>query len=197
MEAFSELLEQLYFTSSNNAKAALIIDYLKRTPDPDRGWAIAAMAGTLRFDFFKRNTVKQLMLERIDPVLFNLSYDYVGEMSETVAHLWPGQTDAPSQGLPSLGELVEQFSTAGRQQVKPLLAEYLDQMSAAQRWSLIKLGTRGLRIGVSARSMKQILARYGQTQVEEIEALWHGVSAPCRVLSLSPPRSLLPPQCHT
>ena len=178
MEAFSELLEQLYFTSSNNAKAALIIDYLKRTPDPDRGWAIAAMAGTLRFDFFKRNTVKQLMLERIDPVLFNLSYDYVGEMSETVAHLWPGQTDAPSQGLPSLGELVEQFSTAGRQQVKPLLAEYLDQMSAAQRWSLIKLGTRGLRIGVSARSMKQILARYGQTQVEEIEALWHGVSAP-------------------
>lgn len=178
MEAFSNLLEQLYFTSGNNAKAALIMDYLRHTPDPDRGWAIAAMAGTLRFDFFKRNTVKQLMLERIDPVLFDLSYDYVGEMSETVAHLWPANTEAEATPLPSLGDIVEQFQQAKRTEVKDLLTGYLDRMSAAQRWALIKLGTRGLRIGVSARSMKQILARYGDTEVAEIEALWHGVSAP-------------------
>ena len=50
MEAFSHLLEQLYFTSGNKAKAQLIADYIANTPDPDRGWAIAAMAGTLRFD---------------------------------------------------------------------------------------------------------------------------------------------------
>ena len=61
MKAFSNLLEQLYYTSGNKAKAQLIADYIANTPDPDRGWAIAAMAGTLRFDFFKRNTVKKLI----------------------------------------------------------------------------------------------------------------------------------------
>ena len=178
MEAFADLLEQLYFTPGNNAKAALIIDYLRHTPDPDRGWAIAAMAGTLRFDFFKRNAVKQLMLERTDPVLFELSYDYVGEMSETVAHLWPARETTSAIALPGLGEIVDQFSQAKRTEVKPLLEGYLDIMTASQRWALIKLGTRGLRIGVSARSMKQILARFGDTAVEEIEALWHGVNPP-------------------
>ena len=58
METFSNLLEQLYYTAGTKAKAQLIADYIANTPDPDRGWAIAAMAGTLRFDFFKRNTVK-------------------------------------------------------------------------------------------------------------------------------------------
>lgn len=178
MDAFADLLEQLYFTPGTNAKAALIIEYLKHTPDPDRGWAIAAMAGTLRFDFFKRNAVKQLMLERIDPVLFELSYDYVGEMSETVAHLWPTPSKVADTPLPGLGEIVDEFMSAKRTEVKPLLADYLDKMTASQRWALIKLGTRGLRIGVSARSMKQILARFGDTRVEEIEALWHGVNPP-------------------
>ncbi|WP_218353892.1 cisplatin damage response ATP-dependent DNA ligase [Alteromonas lipotrueiana] len=178
MEDFSDLLEQLYFTGSHNAKSALIIDYLQRTPDPDRGWAIAAMAGALRFDFFKRNAVKQLMLERIDPVLFEMSYDYVGEMSETVAHLWPASASPGAEGLPSLGEIVTQFAEAKRTDVKPLLTKYLDAMTAAQRWALIKLGTRGLRIGVSARTMKQILAKFGDTDVAEIETLWHGVAPP-------------------
>ncbi len=178
MEDFSDLLEQLYFTGSHNAKSALIIDYLERTPDPDRGWAIAAMAGSLRFDFFKRNAVKQLMLDRIDPVLFDMSYDYVGEMSETVAHLWPTQKPPGPEGLPSLSDIVTQFAEAKRTEVKPLLEDYLDIMTAAQRWALIKLGTRGLRIGVSARTMKQILARFGDTDVAEIATLWHGVSPP-------------------
>ncbi|NMH60941.1 cisplatin damage response ATP-dependent DNA ligase [Alteromonas ponticola] len=177
MQAFSNLLEQLYYTSSHNAKAALIIDYLTQTPDPDRGWAIAAIAGTLRFDFFKRNTIKQLILERVDPVLFDMSYEYVGEMSETVAHLWP-ESEKQDQPLPLLSEIIDQFASASRQSVPSILAGYLNSMDAAQRWALIKLGTRGLRVGVSARSIKQILARYGDKPVEEIERLWHGVAPP-------------------
>ncbi|MEW9798543.1 cisplatin damage response ATP-dependent DNA ligase [Alteromonas sp. CYL-A6] len=177
MKAFSDLLEQLYFTSSTNAKAAILRHYLASTPDPDRGWAIAALAGTLRFDFFKRNTVKKLMLERTDEALFAMSYDYVGEMSETVAHLWPDSPENPV-ALPTLGEVVSRFTHASRQQVSPLLAGYLDSMTASQRWALIKLGTRGLRVGLSARSVKQVLADYGNKDINDIEMLWHGVSPP-------------------
>ncbi len=177
METFSALLEQLYFTGSTNAKAALLQNYLATTPDPDRGWAIAALAGTLRFDFFKRNTIKQLMLERVDEALFAMSYDYVGEMSETVAHLWP-PADTQTTDLPSLTEVVSTFKHAKRADVGKHFTAYMDSMTASQRWALIKLGTRGLRVGMSARSVKQVLADYGNKDIQDIEALWHGVAPP-------------------
>lgn len=176
MEAFSNLLEQLYFTAGTKAKAQLIADYIENTPDPDRGWAIAAMAGTLRFDFFKRNTVKKLITEHTDPALFAMSYDYVGEVSETVAHLWP--FNSPVSPLPSLHSIVDTFATVSKQKVSATLAEYLTMMTPSQRWALLKLGTRGLRIGVSARSIKQILADYGNKDIKEIETLWHAVNPP-------------------
>jgi DNA ligase-1 len=176
MEAFSQLLDALYFTASTKTKSALIQAYLRSIPDPDRGWALAAIAGTLTFDFFKRNTIKQLILEHADPVLFDLSYDYVGEMSETVAHLWP--THIEGKTLPTLGDIVETFKNAKKADVTHLLSNYLDIMNASQRWALIKLGTRGLRIGVSARALKQCLADYGNVTVEDIEAVWHGVEPP-------------------
>ncbi|TKB02867.1 cisplatin damage response ATP-dependent DNA ligase [Alteromonas portus] len=176
MDAFSHLLEQLYFTSGNKAKAQLIADYIANTPDPDRGWAIAAMAGTLRFDFFKRNTVKKLITEHTDSALFAMSYDYVGEVSETVAHLWP--YSEPSDSLPTLTEVVQTFASISKQKVSETLAHYLTIMTPAQRWALLKLGTRGLRIGVSARSIKQILADYGNKDIKEIETLWHAVTPP-------------------
>ena len=176
MEAFSNLLEQLYYTAGTKAKAQLIADYITNTPDPDRGWAIAAMAGPLRFDFFKRNTVKKLITEHTDPALFAMSYDYVGEVSETVAHLWPHSE--PTDSLPSLTEVVETFASVSKQKVSDTLAHYLTIMTPAQRWALLKLGTRGLRIGVSARSIKQILADYGNKDIKDIETLWHAVTPP-------------------
>ncbi len=176
MEAFSHLLEHLYYTAGTNAKAQLIRDYIATAPDPDRGWAIAAMAGTLRFDFFKRNTVKKLITSRIDPELFAMSYDYVGEVSETVAHLWPEYT--PITPLPTLSCIVDDFASTSKQKVSTTLASYLSMMTPPQRWALLKLGTRGLRVGVSARSIKQILADYGNKDVKEIETLWHAVTPP-------------------
>ena len=176
MKAFSELLDNLYFTASTKAKSKLIQDYLTHTPDPDRGWALAAIAGTLSFEFFKRNTVKQLMLENIDPVLFELSYDYVGDMSETVAHLWPH--DKPNNAMPMLGELVEKFQHASKQQAPNILANYLSEMTPSMRWALLKLGTRGLRVGVSSRALKNCLADFGNIEVQELETLWHAMEPP-------------------
>lgn len=179
MEAFAALLDRLYYTSSNLGKAELVKDYLRKTPDPDRGWAVAAIAGTLSFDLFKHHLLKTLITERMDSYLFDLSYDYVGEMSETVAHLWP-VSNAPTRlnRLPSLSELIERFQQSDKEQTRQYLIDLLDNMDARQRWALAKLGTRSLRIGISARFLKKILADYGNRPVEEIEALWHGLEPP-------------------
>ena len=177
MNQLSQLLDALYFTPSHLAKSRLLRDYLAQTPDPDRGWVIAALAGQLHFPFFKRNTIKQLILERTDPVLFQMSYDYVGEMSETVAHLWPAAPDA-SFNMPSVGEFVATLQQAKKDEVEPYLIDLLNNLTPTQRWTLLKLGSGGLRVGLSARRLKHILAEYGQVDVAEIEKLWHGLAPP-------------------
>jgi len=179
MQEFSALLERLYFTYSNNDKAAVLRDYLARAPDPDRGWAVAAIAGELRFDLFKSALVRDLIKERVDPVLFELSYDYVGELSETVAHLWPvSENPKRLNRLPALHEVVEQFSTLPKGEIGGYLVDLLDNATAQERWALIKLGTRGLRIGMSARFLKRCLAEYGGVVVSEVEEVWHALSPP-------------------
>src|SRR5690606_13794269 len=91
MEAFAELLDRLIYTRSRNAKLALIVDYLRSTPDPDRGWALAALTGSLAFPAVKPSAVRDLVGQRIDPVLYALSRDYLGDSAETVSLLWPRQ----------------------------------------------------------------------------------------------------------
>ncbi len=181
MRRFAQLLDRLYFTASHRAKSVLIRQYLAEVPDPDRGWAVAALAGTLSFDRFKRNFIKQLILTRVDPLLYNLSYDYVGETGETVALLWPAEP-VTSGELPALHTVVETLQSADRETLMTWLSACLDRMTPAERWALIKLGTGELRIGISARFLKRILAEYGGVPVEQIERLWHGQAPPYQAL---------------
>lgn len=179
MEQFSELLDDLYFTNSNLAKEMILTNYLRAAPDPDRGWALAAIAGTLSFDLFKRNVIKSLMMERMDPFLFDMSRDYVGEMSETVALAWPQSPDPIRLNrLPDLSEVIEEFQSRDKAGIRDYLILLLDNMSPPQRWALLKLGTRGLRIGMSARTVKQTLAKMKDVNVDIVESIWHGLTPP-------------------
>lgn len=177
--AFADLLDDLYFTNSTLAKEAILTEFLRSTPDPDRGWALAAIGGTLSFDLFKRNLVKTLMEERMDPYLFQLSRHYVGEMSETVALAWPQSPDPVRLNrLPDLHEVIDEFKARDKQGIRDYLIILLDNMSPHQRWTLLKLGTRGLRIGMSARTVKKTLANMKAVNVGVIEELWHGITPP-------------------
>src|SRR5579863_9908243 len=89
MNRFAELLDRLAYEHGRNNKLRLITDYFRATPDPERGWALAALTGALNFPHAKAGLIRSLIAERTDPVLFALSYDYVGDLSETVALMWP------------------------------------------------------------------------------------------------------------
>ena len=178
MEHFANLLDRLYYTYSNLGKLALLKEFFAQTPDPDRGLAIGIIAGTVKFPAFKRSLIRELLGERVDPVLFDLSYDYVGDLSETAALLWPAAAEPRSGSLPSLSELFNKFTVLDKVEIKIYLAQLLDRCNAAERWALLKLGTGGLRIGVSARFLKQALAGYGNKDIHEIEQIWHGLQPP-------------------
>src|ERR1700753_4243618 len=107
MNRFAELLDRLTYEPARNAKLRLMTDYFRSTPDPERGWALAALTGALTFPHAKSGLIRSLIAERTDLVLFELSYDYVGDLSETIALLWPKPSvpSLPPHTLPPLSPL--------------------------------------------------------------------------------------------
>ena len=89
MNRFAALLDRLGYEPRRNAKLRLLVDYFRHTPDPDRGYALAAMTGALMFKEAKPGLIRGLVEERTDPELFRMSYHYVGDLAETVALIWP------------------------------------------------------------------------------------------------------------
>ena len=177
MLAFANLLDRLILTPSRNAKLQLLTDYFTETPDPDRGLAVAAISRDLKIANVKPALLRALIEERMDPVLFELSYDYVGDMAETISLVWPETTSDVSTTL-TLCDVVNTLQTTSRQSAPSVVAGLLDNLETTPRWALLKLITGGLRIGVSSRLLKQALANFGQVEVSEIEELWHGLNVP-------------------
>jgi DNA ligase-1 len=177
MQRFAALLDRLVLTPQRNAKLRLLADYFATVPDPDRGYALAALTGELAIPSVKPAMLRALVGERIDEVLFAYSYDYVGDLAETISLVW-GTGDDTEHNPPPLREVVERLLRASRSDGPKLVAGWLDALDATGRWALIKLVTGGLRIGVSSRLTKQALADLGGRPVNEIEELWHGLSPP-------------------
>ncbi len=176
MRAFAELLDRLSFTASRNIKLTLVRDFLQGQPDPERGWALAALSGALAFDAAKPAMIRKAVEARMDPILFAWSYDYVGDLAETVALVWPKRPGGNRE--PDLTEVVDALRAASRAEVPRLLEGWLDALDADGRWALLKLMTGALRVGVSTRLAKQALADLGPVPVAEIEELWHGQAPP-------------------
>ena len=176
MKTFARLLDGLVFTPQRNAKVRLLHDYVRTAPDPDRGYGLAALAGTLSFAHAKPSLIRALAGERVDPTLFALSYDFVGDLAETTALIWPGsgETSAP----PALAEVVTGLSRAKKDEVGAIITTWLDGLDASGRYALLKLITGGIRAGVSTRLVKVALADYGAVPVSEVEEVWPGLAPP-------------------
>jgi len=176
---FAALLDRLSYEPARNGKLRLITDYFRHVPDPDRGYALAALTGALSFQHAKPGLIRTLIAERADPELFAMSYDYVGDLSETVALMWPAQPrDDADAHSPSLTQVVTTLSTLGKSELPSQLARWLDALDETGRWALLKLVTGGLRIGVSARLAKIAAAALGGKEPDEIELVWPGLEPP-------------------
>ena len=179
MNRFAELLDRLAYEHGRNNKLRLMTDYFRSTADPERGWALAALTGALTFAHAKPGLLRNLIAERTDPVLFALSYDYVGDLSETIALMWPAPSPPASRGGElSLTAVIETLATLGKAQLPQQLARWLDALDETGRWALIKLVTGALRVGVSGRLAKAAVAALGGKDAQEIELIWPGLEPP-------------------
>ena len=178
MIAFAALLERLLYTPGRSGKLALLRRYFATQPDPDRGIGLAAVTGELSFRAAKPALIRELVAARTDPVLFALSYDYVGDLAETVALIWPDATARAAP--PGLADIVRTLDAADRADLPGIVAGWLDACDASARLALLKLITGGLRVGVSARLAKVALAEMsgGRAAPDDIEEVWHGLAPP-------------------
>lgn len=179
MKAFAELLDRLTYTPGRNDKLRLLAHYFRTTPDPDRGWALAALTDGLPWSFPVRRTLLDLVATRIDPVLFALSRDDVGDTAETVSLIWPSrQSPAMPADSPRLDQIADRLLLIHPHDLGHALEEWLDHLDANGRWALLKLLTGALRVGVSARLAKTAVASVGAIPISEIEEVWHGQTPP-------------------
>jgi DNA ligase-1 len=175
MTPFAALLERLVFTPGRLAKIALLRDYFAHTPDPDRGYALAAIAGDLSFTAAKPAMIRQITEARVDATLFAWSYDYVGDLAETVSLIWPGS--APGEA-PRLSEVVAALHDTAKADMPARVAGWLDVCDPSERLALLKLITGGLRVGASARLAKIALGEMADVPADDIEEVWHGLAPP-------------------
>ena len=180
MNRFADLLDMLAFTPSRNAKLSLLQDYFRTVPDPERGYALAAITRDLDIPAVKPAQLRELISTRMDGELFGYSYDYVGDLAETIALAWPEKTGKAvgRNDAPGLAEVVETLQASSRREGPGLVEDWLDRLDPPGRYALLKLVTGGFRMGLSGRLVKQALAAFGEVDVNEIEELWHGLTAP-------------------
>ncbi len=180
MEPFALLLDTLSTTPSRNGKLALLIEYFRNAPDPDRGFALAALTDGLFPRLPLRRSLATLLETRVDPVLYALSRDYVGDTAETVALMWPTTEDRPSlhEPAPRLSEIVALLTAAAPTEIAPVLGSLLDRLDVRGRWALLKLIGGAPRVGVSARLAKTALAEMSGHSTADIEEIWHALAPP-------------------
>jgi DNA ligase-1 len=176
MEPFALLLDTLSTTPSRKGKLSLLTDYFRNAPDPDRGFALAALTDGLFPRLPLRRSLATLLESRVDPVLYALSRDYVGDTAETVALLWP--EPELRKPAPRLAEVVAALATAEPSEVAPILGGLLDRLDVRGRWALLKLVGGAPRVGVSARLAKTALAEMSGHDVGDIEEIWHALAPP-------------------
>ncbi|WP_052045960.1 hypothetical protein [Candidatus Paracaedibacter symbiosus] len=180
MKNFAFLIHQLILTHSKNEKIRILTNFFKNTLDPERGYALGILINQLDFPLVKPLQLKALVSTKIDPVLFNYSYEYVGDLAETIALIWPS---APSDPLPSFNEIIHYLQQSNREEALHQIELWLNQANEIERWALIKLITGNLRIGLSTRTAFIALSRINlDIKLEEIEEVCFVLSPPYKAL---------------
>ena len=182
MKDIAILLENLTFEYSINKKINILVEHLRNTTNmEDKGITIALLTNNLNFKFVKSKAIKDIIKKRVDPYLFDLSYDYVGDLAETIALIWP--TNNKSNKIPSLRQLIKIFENNKNINEKTI-NEILDSSNNNVRWAFIKILLGGLRVGMSSHLVKKALALYGNKKLSEIDMVWNGLFPPYKELLL-------------
>ncbi|MDT7835829.1 ATP-dependent DNA ligase [Aquabacterium sp. OR-4] len=163
MRRFAALYAALDASTSTEAKVAAMVAYLAEAPAADAAWAVFFLAGGR-----PRQTVPTALLRSearaaagIPEWLFEASYQAVGDLAETIAHLLPPPGHASALGLADwLTQRLLPLRGAAPEAQAAQLRAWWHELTPAERFVLIKLIGGGFRVGVSKLLVQRALARH-------------------------------------
>jgi len=163
MKLFATLYTALDETTKTNAKITALVAYFRAAPPEDAIWAVSFLIGRKPRQIVPTRKLKQWAAEvgEIPDWLFDVSYDVVGDLAETIALVLPA---SKRSSLRPLHDWVERSLLPLRNKDEAVQREEIlqawQQMDTAQRFVWNKLITGGFRVGVSRKLVTLALARF-------------------------------------
>jgi DNA ligase-1 len=161
VKRFAALFAAIDVTTSTNAKVAAMVDYFRAAPPEDAAWAVYFLAGSKPRQLVPSALLAALACEQagIEPWLFDVSYEAVGDLAETVAHLLPAPASDTNLGFAAwLSDRLLPLRGADPGTQRARIAGYWNELGRHERFLMNKLITGELRVGVSKLLVQRALA---------------------------------------
>lgn len=178
MKRFAELYADLDATTSTSAKVAALVRYLAEVPPEDAAWAVYFLAGGKPRQLIRTAQLRALATEAsgLPEWLFEASYQAVGDLAETIAHLLPPAT-RPAVPLGLDGWMTERLLPlrgAPAEAVDQAVRQAWDELDPLGRFLFIKLVGGGFRVGVSKLLVQRAVAEHAGLDPKEVAARMMG-----------------------
>ncbi|AYQ87615.1 MULTISPECIES: ATP-dependent DNA ligase [Burkholderia] len=161
MKRFAALYAALDATTSTQVKLEALVAYFSAAEPEDAAWASYFLAGGKPRQSVPTRLLAQCARDRagLPDWLFEESYQAVGDLAETIAHVLPPATRASSLGLAQWIETrVLTLRGSEPEVLRERLVGYWDELDWSERFLLTKLIGGGFRVGVSRQLVVRALA---------------------------------------
>jgi DNA ligase-1 len=167
MKRFTRLFIELDQTNRTNVKVEAMVRYLNEAPDEDKMWMMALLSGKRPRRSVKTSLLKiwAAELAGIPDWLFEESYHVVGDLSETIALVFPPTKSPGNKSLSEWMEFLIALKDLDEEKQKEQVINAWLEMDTQQRFVFNKLSSGGFRMGVSQKLMVRALSKY--TELEE------------------------------
>ncbi len=163
MKRFAALYAELDASTATTDKVQALQRYLAQAPALDAAWAVYFLAGGRPRQLVRTALLRELATEMagLSPWLFEASYQAVGDLAETIAHVLP---PAEEDDDASLSQWVEQrllpLKGLDEALVRAQVRGQWQRLDPLRRMLWVKLAGGGFRVGVSRLLVQRALAAH-------------------------------------
>jgi DNA ligase-1 len=161
MREFARLFAELDETTATNRKLEALQQYFSTAAPENAAWAVYFLAGGKPRQAVPTKLLRQYAIEYavLDEWLFEESYQAVGDLAETIAHILPAPEKKSDVGLAEwMTERIGPLRGADPAVIREALFSYWNELTTPERFLFCKLIGGGFRVGVSKLLVTRALA---------------------------------------
>ncbi|UOD30639.1 ATP-dependent DNA ligase [Massilia violaceinigra] len=161
MREFARLYTELDETTATNRKLEALQAYFGSAAPDNAAWAVYFLAGGKPRQAVPTKLLRQYAIDyaQLDEWLFDESYNAVGDLAETIAHILPPPEQQSDIGLAEwMQERIGPLRGADPAAIRSALFGFWNELDWRERFLLTKLIGGGFRVGVSKLLVTRALA---------------------------------------